>query len=76
MNSSTGGSGTIDAPYTGISGYTTSETTTTEVTVQKPVTVEKDGIEYAIYSYTSSAETVYVAVLMMRAESRNTMPRR
>ena len=58
----TGGSGTIGAPYTGISGYTTSETTTTEVTVQQPVTVEKDDIEYAIYSYTSSAETVYVAV--------------
>ena len=58
----TGGSGTIGEPYTGISGYTTSETTTTEVTVQQPVTVEKDDIEYAIYSYTSSAETVYVAV--------------
>ena len=64
VNSSTGGSGTIDAPYTGISGYTTSETTTTEATVQQPVTVEQGDKEYAIYSYTSSAETeaVYVAV--------------
>ncbi len=63
MKDYTGGSGTIGEPSTRISGYTTSETTTTEVTVQQPVTVgEKDDIEYAIYSYTSWAETVYVAV--------------
>ncbi len=58
------GSGTLNDPYNGYMGYEYSMSSPTIDVIEVPVTINKDGVEYQVYSYTCADQTkVYVCLI-------------
>ncbi len=58
------GSGTLNDPYNGYMGYEYLRSLTTTDTIKVPVTINKDGVEHQVYSYTCEDQTkVYVCLV-------------